>query len=344
MGNKNYIIKKEKNNQTETVTKNIEDKCSLEKINSKFIIDNIFGYISIKFELELLKYSKFFQQKLNIDLNDYKYKFISKKFNVENYFILNYENEKFDKLDLYKKAEKEIKKKNLNLSINEIHDIIRAYNEKHMNNERSYELNTFLSGRIGSFSSYYDIFSPFIDFSSYHENKFFKIPLNFIEKYDLKNDFISFFEKNKKTNNLLFIEFENSEQIKTLKEINIDYSKVKVLYFTNYKDTNINNSFFLEMFNLINVKNNLETLCLHFLYTKKVDADAFNSLNDLKTLKHIELEYLEFSQIFKITLLNLEIIGLVKCKNIYFNNNENSTKNLRHLELYDIDFKIICCH
>ena len=96
------------------------------------------------------------------------------------------------------------------------------------------------------------------------------------------------------------------------------------------------------MFNLINVKNNLETLCLNFLYTKKVDSDAFNSLNNLKALKHIELNCLEFSQIFKIALPNLEIIDLEKCKTIYFNNDESSTKNLLHLELYDVDFKIIC--
>ena len=52
----------------------------------------------------------------------------------------------------------------------------------------------------------YDIFSPFIDkFIQYNNEIFIRIPLNYIEKYDLKNDYKSFFLKNYNNINLLYI-------------------------------------------------------------------------------------------------------------------------------------------
>ena len=87
------------------------------------------------------------------------------------------------------------------------------------------------------------------------------------------------------------------------------------------------------------MKNNLETLCLNFSYLNnmKIDNDVFNSLNDLKSLEHIELDYIQFYKPFKIILLNLQTIRFNNCKNIYFN--ENSTKNIKYLELDETDIK-----
>ena len=184
---------------------------------------------------------------------------------------------------------------------------------------------------MGRYDSCYDIYCPFIDFSSYNDNLFFKIPLNYIEKYNLKNDYISFFEKNTKSNNLLYIIFDKNEQINILKEIKIDFSKIKILYFSfdyHSEKININNLFLSEMFLLIDNKNNLESLCFDLLRANKIDTDVFNSLNNLKDLKHIEFNYLEFSKPFKIILSNLENISFRYCKNIYFEN-ENTTKNIK---------------
>ena len=87
------------------------------------------------------------------------------------------------------------------------------------------------------------------------------------------------------------------------------------------------------------MKNNLETLCLNFSYLKnlKIDNDVFNSLNNLKSLVHIELDYLQFSKPFKIILPNLQTISFHNCNNIYFD--ENSTKNIKYLELDETDIK-----
>ena len=343
MGNKNSSFNKE-SNQPKNALKNIGDKCSLDIINSKFILDNIFKYLSLtstKYKLELIKYSKSLQQKLNIDLNDYKYEFLSSKINIYSYLTLDYSIKNFDKNDLYKKAEERIKLKSINLSINEIVDITKKYNEKYRKNEKRTELDTLLYNSIGSYDSCYDIYCPFIDFSSYNDNLFFKIPLNYIEKYNLKNDYISFFEKNTKSNNLLYIIFDKNEQINILKEIKIDFSKIKILYFRfdyNSEQININNLFLSEMFLLIDNKNNLESLCFDLLRETKIDSDAFNSLNNLKALKHIEFNYLEFSKPFKIILSNLENISFSYCKNIYFEN-ENTTKNIKYLVLNSIDIQ-----
>ena len=239
------------------------NKCLLEKIKYKFIFDNIFQYISksfIKYKLELFKYSKSFKQKLDIDLNDYKYNYFDNKFNIYKYPSFDFKKENFDKNYLIKEAENILKLKSLNFSIDEIVDITRKYNEKYRKYEKRNKLDIFLCDKKYHFDFVYDIYCPFIDFSSYHDNYFFKIPLNYIEKYNLINDYELFLIKNKKSNNLLYITFDNNDQIKILKEIKIDYSKIKILYFklNYYFDMiiNINNSFFSEMFLLINIKNN----------------------------------------------------------------------------------------
>ena len=87
------------------------------------------------------------------------------------------------------------------------------------------------------------------------------------------------------------------------------------------------------------MKNNLETLCLNFSYLNnlKIDNDVFNSLNNLKSLEHIEFIYLQFSKPFKIILPNLKTINFHNCKNIVFD--ENSTKNIKYLELNKTDIQ-----
>ena len=190
MSNKNALNKK------------VRDKCSLESIKSKFIFNNIFQYISksfIKYKLELFKYSKLIQLKLDIDLNDYKYLFINSKLDITKYSCLDFNKSAFDKNYLYKEAENILKLKSLNLSINEIVDITRKYNEKNRKFEKKNNLDIFLYKNIYSL---YDIYCPFIDFSSYtsiilkydiycpfidfYNNYFYHIPLNYIEIYNLK--------------------------------------------------------------------------------------------------------------------------------------------------------------
>ena len=85
------------------------------------------------------------------------------------------------------------------------------------------------------------------------------------------------------------------------------------------------------------MKNNLEALSLYSVDIK-IDSNIFDSLNNLKSLKHLELNSINISEPFKITLPNLEIIYQNSCKNIYFDN-ENSTKNIKYLELENTDMQ-----
>ena len=67
-------------------------QCHFEKIN-KFLFIRIFDYINkpianIHFELKLFQYSKLYQKKYGIDLNDYKYIYFYMKF-YDFFFIAN---------------------------------------------------------------------------------------------------------------------------------------------------------------------------------------------------------------------------------------------------------------
>ena len=342
MGNKNNKFKKKVSKPIKKIENlssfvKFEKQNILEKIQSKFIFDTIFQFFSesfINYKLELVKYSKLLQKKFNIDLNDYTYLFINSKIDITKYSCLDFNKSTFDKNYLYKEAESKLK--SLNFSINELVDITKKYNEKYSKNEK---INKF--DIISSYTSIilkYDIYCPFIDL---YNNYFYHIPLNYIEIYNLKNDYISFFKRNTKYNNLLYITFDKDEQIEILKDLKINISKVKILYFkyfyNAYKKVNISNKFFSELFLLINMKNNLETLSLYSVDIK-IDSNIFDSLNNLKSLKHLELNSINIWEPFKITLPNLEIIYLNSCKNIYFDN-ENSTKNIKYLELENTDMQ-----
>ena len=151
MDNRNTSIKKVNksiiNIKRKGSLNKIVDKCSLEKINSKFVIDKIFLYVAescIKYKFELIKYSKLLQQQVDIDLNDYKFIYLTNKFNINRYSTLDYDNEKFDKNYLKNQVEKILKLKGLNFSITEIVDIIKKFNDKNLKNEKRNELDTFL--------------------------------------------------------------------------------------------------------------------------------------------------------------------------------------------------------
>ena len=78
----------------------------------------------------------------------------------------------------------------------------------------------------------YDIFSPFIEYEiSYNNDSFINIPLNYIEKYSLYNDYISFFLQDALPKYPLYISFSERSQIKILKQLKINFSISKVLVF-----------------------------------------------------------------------------------------------------------------
>ena len=66
----------------------MENKSLLETIKSKYIFEQIFGFIKDKnFKLKLFIHSKIFQKKLELEFTDYTNAYLSKfKIELKNYF------------------------------------------------------------------------------------------------------------------------------------------------------------------------------------------------------------------------------------------------------------------
>ena len=336
----------------------------LENIKSSNIIDKIFDYVSNSdiYKLVLIKNCKSLQKKLNIDLNDYKYLYLN---NIEyQYHKIKYEQNNFDKKYLLSNAESALKE--LNISFDEAKEIITKYKEKYKDENNDDKNKIFI---LEDDLFIFDIYAPFLDvIIKYREDIFININLIFIEKYNLVDDYKLYFDKKYKNSNLLYVTFGDIKQLKLLKEMNIDFSKIKAIFIRYEKkkkelkfDYGGENShdegeevedkdeekydkydnIFSELFNLENIGKSLETLSL-YLYglpmEYKINNNIFNSLNNLKSLKHIHFSYLTLNQKFIIKLDKLETIYLENCKNIYLDNN-TSNVNVKYLYTRNLNGK-----
>ena len=332
----------------------MSNNCFLEKIKSKFIIERIIEYTSDYneiYKLKLFKYSKLFHKKLNINQYEYKYHFLIKRFKYYRYLEVDFDKIKENKNYLNKEIEEKLK--SLNLTISEAKNILNKFEEikkdKKMKNEVKEENEDYINN---SLILKYDIFSPFIEYEiSYNNDIFINIPLNYIEKYSLYNDYISFFLQDDLSKYTLYISFSERSQIKILKQLKINFSISKVLVFyeeneieDNYSFNDNNNNFkdneflFKEIFSLNIFENNLQTLCLELKESTEIKNNIFELLNKLDSLKNLEFKYLKFSPDFSIKLKQLELIYFVSCGNIYFND-EYVTKNIKVLKLEDTIIK-----
>ena len=314
----------------------------IEKIKSRFVIEKIFQYASLsnKFKLKLILYSSACHKKLNINYNDYKYyNYRLSRFSIYEYIYMNFD--KFDKNYLFQKAKDKLEENNLTIDDMKnlvIHNIEKVEENKNISldeNKKKKKEEIFLLGNVFPI----DIFSPFIEIIISYENDkdFINIPLQYIEQYNLKNDYISFFQKDIKNGNLLYISFDKLSQIEILKELNINFSNINSLYFNcqnKFSDIEYN-SFYSFLFSLNNIGNNLENLCLDFSMFNCVitDNDIFEQINNFKSLKNIEFSHLRFDKCFIIKLNNLKIINFDFCENICFEN-ENTIIEVTHLKLY----------
>ena len=319
---------------------------------NKYLFNQIIEYIpiNIKIKLNLFKYSKLFQKKFDIDLNDYKYEYFKLIFYAiyNNIFKSKRELniEIISKKKLYEELENELKENNL--SINELIDIHQKYFEKNKTKPKNIYLKLPFS------IDYYDIYNPFtyIFFDFYDIN--LRIPLSSIKKYNLLEDYISFFI-NKKCEQL-FIEFEKIDDIKILKKINLDFSKLRKLTvkekekddyeecelddFSSFKNKRKMdfklNDFYSKIFSIFKTSYNLEYLYFDpYSYEcglEQCNPSVLKPLNNLKNLTYIQFGYINLSEPFTIMLPNLEKVSFHSCKNIYLCP-KISTKNMGYLKL-----------
>ena len=153
----------------------------LKKIKSKFIFSNIFEFIqrdSEKFKLKLVNHNKTLQKILEIDLIDYQKFFLEQKsIFYDEYPLINFDVNNFNKNFLYKKVDDDLKK--YNLKINDVKNIFEKYNKKYFKKEKNNKI-FILDDNI----KIYDIYSLFIDIIIPFKNDIFiNLPLNHIKKY-----------------------------------------------------------------------------------------------------------------------------------------------------------------
>ncbi len=60
------------NNPKDEELKQVKSKVNLDNITSDYFIERIFNFMKKKLSLEIMKYSKTLQNRLKINLNDYK--------------------------------------------------------------------------------------------------------------------------------------------------------------------------------------------------------------------------------------------------------------------------------
>ena len=171
----------------------MEKESILEKIKSKYNLENIFDYIKDEnFKFKLFVYSKRFQKKFDLKLLDYKNIYLKNRINL------------FEFLSGYNKKEgypKNYDKKELTNKFNSTLNKLKLKEE----NITDYIINFFKNyEKKENDEIYIDIYSPFFDLLSKEEYfwKKFIIPIisEFIDKNKLKNDYISFFNKINKLN------------------------------------------------------------------------------------------------------------------------------------------------
>ena len=316
--NKNNIIVKNKNKTIRL----------FDKIKSKNIIVNITSYIKDEnYLLKLIKYSKYIQKKLDINILNYQEKFLNKRFNYEDFLIFNLERYS-EKIEiLYDKFKKETLKYKINSQ--NINKFVVNYFNNYYNNLNNKEYSLYENSKD------IDLDSPFFDvlLNTDFFNKIFNIAISieYIYEKEYKSKLKKINESNIEISSLTFyIEYEEDFDLNLIKDLNINFSQLKKLIIKNNSYKKIN---FKELINLFNIQNNL----IYFQYeSRKPFYDKiylnhlFENINNFKSLKYLILSYVNISSLFELKLNNLKHLELIGCSNFTFNNNNF---NLNYLKL-----------
>ena len=332
MGNQNKISKKRKQKQIndkeniENIEKinNIKSNDLLSpsilgKIKSKYNLSNIFDYVKDdNFKYKLFKYSKLFQEKLELNLTKYRVKYLE-RFKINPKIFLN-----FIEFGSDISLGKDIIKKGLTnyLAKNKI------------------EENIFQSFVIEYFKKYFkenddyfhiDIFSPVFDVLSTSEEIFEKmfiiIKVGDIKKQSLESNYSSCFEKlkNSKMNNYsLSYSFWFPDELLYFNDFIIDGKNLKALELKFSYDINKTiDSFKQKIFLNPYLKKNLVYLDLVFS-GETIDSQLFENINDFYLLKELNIERIKFNEILVLELPDLIKLKISFCNNIALSQNNSS--------------------
>ena len=318
----------------------------IEKINSKYIRQKIFVFIKDQnFKYKFFKYSKIYQKQFELEIIDFKEKYIIQtKINIGSYILcinlFNKDPKNFDKNLLNTQLQEDLLKNNLNIDI--IHEYLINEYKKYAKKINDI-INEKQLAKYSYFKKEISIFSPFFDFlinTEYFELFTIPISVKLIEKFNLKNDYIAAFEKMNKLNvkqyPTISFDYKDVNDINYLKEFEIQFNKVKRLIMSHDYGIFIDNYdyFFKTLFSFNNLEKNLTYLSLYVGIKKdRIDPNALTNLNNFCSLEVLELKGFKFKKTFTMKLKNLKVLNLKGCENLTFE--ENSCLNLKILYLLD---------
>ena len=318
----------------------MELKKILKKINSTYIIENIFTFIKDKnYKLKLFNFSKFFQKKFNLDLFNYQ-EIYFKKYNLNLNEFLNLNSFYLGKRTLLKDNFNNILTEN-NIDLNLIKSYIINYYKYKSEEEIKNENNLIFNSKL-----LIDISSPFFDFLLNTDifDKYFiiSIPINYFKEYNLKDEYISFFNYLNSINakySSLKIDFKINEDVDIIKELKINFEQIKDLNILKIgRDNNyIYNYFFSNLFSINSFGKNIKNLYINLydIYTTiKLDSNSIEGLNNFQNLEKLKLNSFNINDIFTLNIPNLKELELNRCSNISFDNK----LNLKKLILIDYSF------
>ena len=278
----------------------------LDGIKSKYMINNIFNYIPDKdFQIKLFLFSKKYQKLYNINFSEIKEKYLKKiGFDIYDYIYIFPEDYKKNYLsNIYHNFlfRKNISQKNIEKII---YDIFQQKNIENLNKENlpNIEIDDFgLYIKDDNTRKLINIDSPLFKIVSKTKNfdKIFTIQISqkSIDKYNFKNYYRQVFNNinHSNQNNLSIFYLLNSlEKINYLKEINIDFNRIKRITLkvegdkpkNIYENNNIiqenNKIFFTSLFSFHNIFNNLIYLNIIYLNSYKINSDLFEKINNFK--------------------------------------------------------------
>ena len=322
-----------------------EKSLILEKIDSKYIYQILFSYLKDEnFKLNLFKYSKSFQKKLGIQLSDYQKEYLSNQdINLKSYFSF--------KNDFNNIENKNILTKNLN-------DDLQKF-KVDFNLLEEYAINSYKNKKDEDRIKI-DIYSPFYEslIKKYNKNYEIVIPVNTIEKFGLKNDYITSIEKlNKLELNMnricINFQFQNPNDINYLSDLKINFKLIKMLKLRQknkeknekkeIEEENENeireeiitlenqsfDNFYKVLFNLPDIQNVLIDLDIKNKTKDKNIPNSFELINNLKVLQNLTITGYKFTNIFTLRLYDLQKLKLINVEN--FALDDTSPFNLNYL-------------
>lgn len=318
----------------------------LEKVFSKSLLNNIFDYIrDPNYKHKLFSNSKLLQKKADLRMADYEERYIEKLGINLNEYLFSENNKfvrKFNKDILNSNLQNDLSKNKLEKSaIEKI--MVDIYNQRY---EDKYKNNSDGGDKSGNklieTEEPIEIYSPFFDTLSkmdFFEYLFtINISTYIIDKFDLKEDYISTFEKlnqSKSKYNSLTIYYEDSYDILYLKDFKINFNQIKRIIFipNSYHVTGDYKYFLNTFFSFFSrIENNLTNLKLKWV-ENEMEPRAVQNLNNFKSLELLNLTGFKFTKTFVLKLSNLKKLTLDSCENIDFE--ENIFSNLIKLNLYN---------